>query len=96
MGVIKMSNCNGVNYLFDVLFHEVMETHPIVRERLNAKLAQVYARCTLSQQESLDEVFNELCHRSFSQCFNLSTHEILDAKKMMLPAKHSSRMPCHP
>ncbi len=72
-----MKQTNGVNYLFDVLFHEVMEGHPASRERLNDRLASLYQHFTLSQREAVNQVFSELCHQSFSACFNMTTHEVM-------------------
>jgi ABC-type transporter MlaC component len=63
---------DGVNFLFDVLFHEIMETHPSARAGLNNKLAKLYTHYTPIQRQALDEVFSELFHQSYSDCFSLN------------------------
>jgi hypothetical protein len=65
-----MSKSYGVNYLFDVLFHEVMENAYEVQANLNNKLARLYDHCNAPQREALDDAFNDLFHVSFSRCFN--------------------------
>lgn len=66
-----MNYCEGVNYLFDVLFHENMASHPKARADLNQRLSKLYENYSPTQQQAVDELFDELCHRSFSHCFHL-------------------------
>lgn len=69
-----MNDPIGVDWLIEVLFYEIMEGWPVARQRLNSRLTQLYAGCNPSQQYALDIVFCELCHKSFSECFNISAY----------------------
>lgn len=64
-----MNRSRGVNYLFDVLFHEIMESHPAVRDRLNNELSCYYDQYTASQRQALDDVFGRLFRVSFTEVF---------------------------
>jgi len=71
--MIIKNRSSGLNFMFDVLYHEIIDKYPQARESLQKQLLQSYEQYTPSQRQALDEVFAHLFHRSFSEIFS-STH----------------------
>ena len=71
-----MHESYGVNYLFDVMLHEMMSLHPTARKMLEQRLSSHYCRCTPSQQQAVDALFGELFHVTFSACFEASVEHV--------------------
>ncbi|PIQ43266.1 MAG: hypothetical protein COV52_01995 [Gammaproteobacteria bacterium CG11_big_fil_rev_8_21_14_0_20_46_22] len=87
-----MNQSQGVNFIFDVLFHVVMDKHPSVRAELENRLAHLYANFSYSQQQAVDEIFSSLFNQSFSECFNLPTQMgELTQKEMIFSVKYSNQ-----
>ncbi len=74
VSIKNLHESHGLDWMFDVLFHEVMEKHPLSRESFCHRLIRLYEGYTPSQCQALDEVFRELFHRSFSEIFSMPTH----------------------
>jgi len=82
-----MKHDKGYTFLYDFLFHVVMNSHPDARSNIEKKAVYRYANLSSAQQDAVDQMFGELFSQSFSGIFNVPSHDsALDRLRMMFSA----------